>query len=312
MENFIKDIQFKISKDSNELYHSRKEYIGASGLKLLKESPLHFKEAEQKETDALVFGSAYHTYVLEPELFDKEYFIFDETDILDILKSEGSKSPRATNKYKDWKLEQEAKSGGRTILDLGTMSILKAMKERLMSHRYVRSLLSNGDAEMSVYTEIEMFSGKSVKVKIRPDFWKPKKRIIVDLKTTADASKDGFTKHATDLNYHIQSALYTDIIEKIEGTGMPYSFFFIAQEKTKPFAFNIFESSPQFQGTGRYEYEQLLMLYQWCQENNRWPGYQIFCENKYGILSLNLPPYGIKEINWFIHDIPKEKESLNN
>jgi hypothetical protein len=302
ISDFIKNIEFTETKDSNKEYHSHKEYIGSSGLKLIKKSPLHFIEEEKKETEAMQFGSAYHTFILEEEIFEQEYFVFDETEILKILISEGAKSPRATNKYKDWKFEQEDLAGTKTMLDLDTFNLIKSMKNRLMSHRYVRSLLSNGEAEKSIYTDIETFTGQKVKVKIRPDHKKNNKRIITDLKSCADASVDGFPRHAAELDYHIQAALYSSIMEAVEGKKMAWSFFFIAQEKVKPFAFNIFEASPQFISQGNYEWEQLIMLYQWCLENNKWPGDQVFTENKYGINVLNLPAWNIKEINWFDHE----------
>jgi exodeoxyribonuclease VIII len=154
---------------------------------------------------------------------------------------------------------------------------------------------------MSVNCEIEIMTGQKIKVKIRPDYLKKDKRIISDLKTTASASLYDFPRSAADFDYHLQAALYSDIMENIEGKGLSWNFFFIAQEKTKPYAFNIFESSPQFLGQGRYEWEQLIMLYAFCLENNTWPGYQCWCENKYGVLELSLPPYFIRELNYFIH-----------
>jgi hypothetical protein len=93
------------------------------------------------------------------------------------------------------------------------------------------------------------------------------------------------------------------MLEAITGDGMRWSFFFIAQEKTAPFAYNIFEASPQFLAQGKYEYEQLLLLYKHCLEKDKFPGYQVFCENRYGINELNLPPYTIKEINFYDHNL---------
>ena len=301
--DFIKNITFKECKDSNEIYHGNKEYISSSGIKLIKKSPLHFIEEEKKDTEAMQFGSAYHTYVLEEDLFNDEYFVMDETDILAQLKGEGSKKPRGTTKYQEWLFEQETQAAGKIVIDVPMMNTLKSMKNRLTSHRYVKSLLSNGEAEKSIYADVEIFTGQIIKVKIRPDYKKNGKRIISDLKTTIDASIDGFPRHAADLDYHISAALYADIMEAIEGKKMPWSFFFIAQEKVKPFAFNIFEASPQFLSQGRYEYEELLMLYQWCIENKKWPGYQVFTENKFGINMLSLPAYQIREINWFDYNL---------
>lgn len=301
MEKFIKNITFEICKDSNEIYHGKKDYISASGLKLIKKSPLHFKEQENVETEAMKFGSAYHTYILEPELFKTEYFIFSDSEKCAELIGEGAKSPRATKAYKEWFDQQMTIANGREMIDGTTLKMLESMKDRLFRHRYARSLLINGEAEMSVYCELEIFTGQKIKVKIRPDYYKKHKRLISDLKTTAGASTNDFPRHAADFDYHIQASLYSDIMSAIEGNEMLWGFFFIAQEKTKPYAFNIFESSSQFISQGRYEYELLLMLYAYCLENNTWPGYQCYTENKFGINELNLPSYFIRELNWYNH-----------
>ena len=108
-------------------------------------------------------------------------------------------------------------------------------------------------------------------------------------------------KSAAIYDYHIQAALYADLIEKSMNDDMPWTFIFIAQEKKAPYAFNIFEASTQFISHGRYEYELLLMLYKHCSDSGKWPGYQVFCENKFGINELSLPPWAIREIDWFIH-----------
>lgn len=303
MDDFIKKvIDIKFSDDSNELYHSKKDYISASGLKKIKVSPAHFiTPEEKKDTEALVIGSAYHTYVLEKNKFYSEYYVFDEKDILDILISEGSKKPRSTNKYKEWYCEEEEKASGKIMIDINTLSYIKEMCSKIKKHIYANSLINNGVAEKSIYCELEIFSGQRIKIKIRPDYLKEKKRIITDLKSANDASLNGFTKDAAKFDYHIQAALYTMIMEAVEGEKMGWDFIFIAQEKKKPYAFNLFKSSAQFISQGNYEVEQLILLYLQCLENNSWPGYQVFCENKYGINEISLPSWAIDEINFYNH-----------
>lgn len=296
--NFIQSITYTETKDSNEVYHAEKKYISASGLKKLKRSPLHFVTPEDKESEALTFGSAYHTYVLEPENFENEYHIFDESFILDVLRGEGSKSPRATNKYKEWYAGEMTEAGNRTLISKDSFSVIEKMSERIKKHRYAKSLLSGGEAEKSLYCTLQTEAGE-IKVKIRPDYKKTKHTIVSDLKTCADASAIEFPKQAANYDYHIQAALYSDILRAITGDEWP--FFFIAQEKSTPFAFNIFEASEQFISQGRYEYEQLLRLYKYCSDKDYWPGYQVFCPNRFGVLELKLPAWSINEINFYNH-----------
>lgn len=283
-------------------WKSRKGHVSASALKKIKVSPSHFIEEEKKEqTDAMVFGSAYHKFILEPDKFEMEYFVFDDRDIIEKLLGEGAKNPRATNAYKEWSSVQLSYAQGKTMIDLQTKEALEKMKDRLMSHRYVRNLLNDGQPEQSFYCTLNTMNDNSTKIILRTDYLKWQKRAVIELKTTQDASKEGFPKECANYDYHIQAALYSDIMEMISGHEFPWTFFFIAQETKSPYAFNIFEASPQFIAQGRYEYEQLILLYQQCRDNDKWPGYQVWCENKFGINNLDLPKWAIRDLSFFNH-----------
>jgi exodeoxyribonuclease VIII len=297
---FIKSVNIREFTGTETEYHADKEYISASKLKKLKVSPAHFREEEVPETDAILFGSAYHCYILEPERFEKEYYIFDDSIVCGALIAKGAKSPRATNDYKNWKEGEIRFSDGKTLIDKADFDKLQAMKARLMGHPYAKMLLSNGRNEVAYMGEIETEAG-TISVKFKPDHINDNKKICVDLKTAADASKDGFIRAAAEFDMHIQASLYSDLLEKISGDGRPYTFIFIAQEKKKPYAFNLFEASPQFISQGRYEYEMLLQLYKYCLDNNHWPGYQVWCQNRYGILELKLPPWAVKDLTYYDH-----------
>jgi hypothetical protein len=301
--NFIKSAIIKEFTGTESEYHETKDYTSASKLKKLKVSPLHFKEAEEvEETEAMIFGSAYHCYILEPSRFESEYYVFDDHSIYEVLIGEGYKSPRSTKQYKEWMESEMRLIGNRKSLSITDFEKIKNMKSRLLSHRQVRILLANGINEQGFIAELETTSG-NIGVKFKPDKFNENKRFCLDIKTTKDASVDGFTRSAAEMDYHIQAALYSDLLDLRAGNGLGYSFFFIAQEKVAPYAFNLFEASPQFIGQGRYEYELLMQLYKYCIDNNEWPGYQVWCENKYGIVELNLPKYSIKSLDYFIHKL---------
>lgn len=291
--DFFKDVSGTVTDIDNKEYHDNKEYISASGLKKIKKSPLHFKEEITEQSDAMVFGTAYHTYILEPENFESEIFVFDP------LKRPEPDKNFNSNANKLWKndiyLQHEH------VITMEQFEQIKAMQKRLFKNIYVRYLFRKGEAEKSYLMNTTTFENKPLGIKIRPDYLKKNKRVIVDLKTTVDASELGFQKNAAKFDYHIQAALYTDIVEQYHKDGLPWSFIFVAQEKAPPYAYGVYEASPQFISQGRYEYEQLLLLYQQCKDNDRWPGYQVFVENKFGIKELNLPPWAIREINFYNH-----------
>ena len=69
-------------KDTNAEYHSNNA-ISRSSLFQMSRSPAHFKyamENKETETDALRFGTMFHAFVLEPELFEKNYILVDKID----------------------------------------------------------------------------------------------------------------------------------------------------------------------------------------------------------------------------------------
>lgn len=296
MENtIIKSIKCeKTDSDSNETYHEH-DSISASGLKLMKRSPAHYFHREKKETEAMRFGTMYHTFILENDKFHQQYSVID------------------TDKRPDQKHTMAAKENVQWLesfnnpVSAETYQQLKDMRKVLFSHPYARHLLTGGEFEASYYLELDIGANEPVKARFRPDHVKHDKRIIVDLKTAADASMDGFQRDAAKVDYQIQAAFYADMMELITGEDSGYEFFFVAQEKSPPYAFNIFEASPQFRSVGRYEYELLLMLYAYCVESGKWPGYQVFCQNRYGVNELALPPWAIKEMEYYTSEYWKNK-----
>jgi hypothetical protein len=277
----------KIQKDSNQEYHGNTDYIGSTSLKKYLKSPLYYKEAEQEETEALSFGTAYHTLVLEPEMFSKEYYVLDEMSRPDKAKT------MAANMNKAWKMELQAIYGNK-LINKKDHGIMKAMKQRLFAHPYAKYLLTGGENELSHYTEFE-----GVKCKFRADSIIVRKSIIADLKTCADASKEKFPNHAADFGYHFSGAYYSDLAEHIYETNRIWKFYIIAQEKKAPYLFNIFRLSPQALSVGNYEYMQCLEQHKYCLETNDYKGLQVFCDNKWGINELTVPNYKIREINFY-------------
>lgn len=296
MENsIIKEFAFrKQENDSNEFYHAQPG-ISASGLKLMKQSPAHYDQREVKQTDAMYFGELYHTFILENERFYKDYTVVDESQRPDQAHGMTAKANKA------WLAAFE------NPVTAATHEQLKAMREVLFRHPYARALLTKGESEHSYYCQLDIGANAPIDVRFRPDNVRHDKRIVVDLKTAADASNDGFKKAAANFDYQIQAALYSDLMELAMNQPLGYDFFFVVQEKVKPFAFNIFEASPQFLAIGKYEYELLLMLYSYCTEKNIWPGYQIWCDNKYSVNSLDLPTWSIREIEYYTPEFLKSK-----
>jgi exodeoxyribonuclease VIII len=114
--------------------------------------------------------------------------------------------------------------------------------------------------------------------RIRPDWWVPERGFIMDVKTTEDASPEGFRKSIANYNYEMQDAYYTDGIHA--ATGQPLrAFFFLAVEKGargvdgQPLGVGLYLLDQASRDLGRLQYRNALHTYAECATTGNWPGY---------------------------------------
>lgn len=280
-----------IKKDTNDEYHGNTEYVSSSVLKRYLKSSLKKKYEDENPSDptpVMIIGTQYHSFLMEYETFEQEYYIFDTNDRPEPNKTMGSKLNIA------WRDNLIASYGEEKIISKELLNHFKGAADRLKrTSPFAYYLLTGGENEVSHYLEYD-----GIKVKIRPDSLHLKKAVIADLKTTGDASHDKFMRHAADLHYHLSAGMYTILAEEVYKTGQVWKFYIIAQELTPPYDFNIFRYPHNMLQIGVYEFEQTLYEHKYCLETGRYDGYQEFANNKYGIHDLIIPNYMIKEINY--------------
>jgi hypothetical protein len=246
--------------DDNEMYHSDLTRIGKSGLDLINKCPALYwakyldpNREREKKTKALELGSAAHLLLLEPEKFPNEYVI------LPSFAGTGSRSRKD-----DFLLENE----GKNLLTIEEYNQIRRMRDSVMKHPIVSSLLENGVAEQRI-DWIDPFTGALCKAK--PDWFDQNQRFIVDLKTTEDASEHGFGKSAFNYRYHVQAPFYFD--GAVQNGMNPQGFVFVAVEKKPPFLVNVFVVDHEVMQHGRAEYHRDLETYLECVRTDLWPGY---------------------------------------
>ncbi|MGG7074364.1 PD-(D/E)XK nuclease-like domain-containing protein [Campylobacter sp. 9BO] len=147
----------------------------------------------------------------------------------------------------------------------------------------------DGKAEQAYFSELA-----GVAVKCKPDFFNESLGLIVDLKTTSDASAVGFAKSVASFNYHIQAAFYTDVMASL---GKEVNkFLFIAVETKAPFMVGFYELDEAALDLGRKRYGELLELYKFCSGNNEWWGYANFDGKSIkAVQTLSLPAWKFYE-----------------
>jgi hypothetical protein len=239
-----------------QAYHSY-EAISHSGIVQLLKSPQHYqhyKEGTVEPTPAMEFGSAFHGFVLEPDVFAKEFTLAPKFD-------------KRTKEGKELAAKWEEDNSGKIALTAEQIDTLAAMRVSVFSHPGVASMLNQGEAEVSLFWTDD-YTG--LPCRIRPDWLSPYG--IADLKSCCDASKDGFSKAIANFGYDVQAAFYIDGYKAV--TGKSVNFYFIPVEKSAPFSTTCYMASREMVEVGRAKYRGALQLLKWCQQNNQFPGYQ--------------------------------------
>jgi len=242
------------------IYHAF-DAVSNSQLCRLAKSPAHYRsymDHPEEKTDAMIFGSALHAYILEPDNFDLEFCARPMG--LDLRRKEDKEF------FEQFKKKHE----GKQIIKGEEYEICQHMRAAAMQHPLVNELLgSDGHTELSILWNID-----DILCKARVDryvMWR-NKPTIVDLKTTTDASMRGFAKSMYAYRYYQQAAMYLDGMSAIQGYDHS-TFIFIAMEKEPPFAIGIYEIDDQALQAGRQEYQRLLALHRHCTQTQQWPSY---------------------------------------
>ena len=246
-----------VSDLDNELYH--KAYgLSCSDLKVMLRSPAHYHASllfPQKTTPEMLLGSALHTAVLQPELFDEEYMELPKID-------------RRTKEGKE--LYKQYSDSGKTLLDSVTVATVQKMKESLMQHPIISTILSTGQPELSCFGCLPEFP--HTLVKCRPDWYNEELGVLLDLKTSCDASPKAFAKASADYFYHLQHALYLDLFSYISGKRIQ-AFLFAVVEKEPPYAVALYQLDDDAVEKGRDLYRKAILAYNDSLERNYWVGY---------------------------------------
>ena len=277
----------------NAEYHAGEE-ISHSGIVQLLKSPEHYlqyKKGSHAPTTAMEFGSAFHAFILEPALFNEEYSFVDETLLAGTLATMDDYKAAATqlgvkfetlnkdelklaikaadteSKFKFREDEFDRLYGGKIILKPEQMRDLAAMRASLLNHAGAAELLSHGEAETSLFWTDEI---TGLACRIRPDWMFGGG--IADLKSCINASKDSFANVVANLGYDVEAAFYIDGVKAV--TGKAVNFYFLAVEKTAPFSTACYMASQEMIEVGRAKYRGGLELLKWCQDKQKYPGYQ--------------------------------------
>jgi hypothetical protein len=206
--------------------------------------------ASQEPTPAMQLGHAVHAAVLEPAtvVYRPKF---------DRRTKEGKEQAKAFDEAFNDSILAVIDDSLRDDVDGITLSVF--------SHPRAKALLDKGHPEVTAISELD-----GVPVKCRVD-WMRDNGLLVDLKTTQDASPEGFARSVAKYRYHVQCALYTDAC-RAAGVDVR-SFVFVAVETKPPYLVACYMLDPLDIERGRTQYRRDLATYRECVASGKWQGY---------------------------------------
>jgi hypothetical protein len=230
--------------------------LRASGLKRLRESPLHYR-APPKETSTPARGMlrAIHCAVLEPETYSRDYAVFD-----------GVRRGRNYDAF-------VARKRGATILNPREAGVVDAVAGHILRHPVAGPFFAGeGEAEVTIRWR---HPGTGIGCKARLDRLTKDsagRPALVDLKSYGTTDERIVCSRVVQLGAHIQMAHYEEglrIALGIEGARV----LIVSAEVKQPYDVAVFvlERDAALLA-GQIERERLMARLDECLREDRWPG----------------------------------------
>ena len=224
--------------------------INWSSLKAMQVSALayhYFKNNPAPDKPAYALGRATHTAILEPDLFDSQYAIFD--------------GRRAGKKWEEFK----AAHFDRDIIKPAEYDLVQRMAEAVHAHPVAHVHLLGGVAEQ---TMVWKDPPTGLKCKGRADYITDR---IVDLKTARAVDPWNFNGAIGKYLYHGQLAFYHHgawaADYKIDMAPL-----IIAVQSSAPHDVAVYSLPPEVMQAGADLFRSLLDRLSDCLRTNEWPG----------------------------------------
>lgn len=203
-----------------------------------------------------------------------------------------------TRRGNAWKAFQEANKG-KIILTQDEHDRGLAIAEAVRAHDDAMKLIRACRSQVVVIAENpRLGAGFRMKalIDLLPDTGRCDPALsdyVFDLKTTKDASPEGFTESCWKFGYDVQAAFYLDALEYAGGPKANH-FGFIAVENEPPYGVKIhfFRRDSKELRRARESYEAWMKYYAECLAKNNWPGYTD------SWTELSFKPWQIRTVDW--------------
>jgi exodeoxyribonuclease VIII len=304
-----------ILKETSEQYDLRRrsEWISPSDIKGLR-VPMDFIVNRQKPAtpkDYFDIGTAFHTAILEPDVFGKSVTYIPEEDFPDQEKKNMDGSCKLSPVNKEKLAEVHAQNKGRIVLREADWNMIAEMVLSFQGHWGASRMvnLKKGMAEYSFYTryvflrngDLDRIEGcpadakrdskLTLLVRTKADYVHEKDRpYAMDLKSAASVDPREFGRMAANLEYDIQGAMVCDMVSANVGEYYE-SFIFVAIEKVPPYYVAMYDLNYTDYKDAHNKYIKRLNVIRKAKNDGKFAGFEYLADNEWGLLPLEFPAW---------------------
>lgn len=260
---------------SAEDYHSH-EALGSTDISALLDNPRKFyykkKGLLKQDQKHFILGRALHVFLLERDKFYEQYQVCPERD-------------KRKKAYKEF---MENADPNLEVLSLSEFEEIETLTKKALELPKIHEFLemSNTNTEVSYFVEID-----GVPVKCRIDLRVPYNDgvIVFDPKTMAkDLSLKNIEKTMIDYNYHIQEALYSQVMTLNGENILDYLFCCISKQE---YSGAVIVKNNQFAiDQAKEDLQKALKKYKYYYEKYGWE--KPWPEHEEKVVLLNMPQSG--------------------
>ena len=239
--------------------------VSSSGLRTIEaKTPLHYyatsylnpNRIPDEPKDHFSLGRAAHLLLLGESGFREQFSVRPE-----------QWSDWRTKDAQTWRKQQHLI--GRDVLTPADLETIRGIAASLGAHPLVKSGVLHGLVE---HTVVAKDAATGVWLKCRPDVVPQADGVLVDIKTTTDASPDAIRNTVMNFGYAMQGGLAAMVMKAAIGFTVT-DFVLVFIEKSPPYAVNITPIDSEWIWFAQRQVRRAINRFAKCVEAGEWPGY---------------------------------------
>lgn len=199
---------------SNEDYH-KDEAVGSTTIKSISSSPAELYFNPFKGSKSAHIGTAIHSALLEPDLYEKEFCKLHESD----------------RRSADYKAAVKEYGADFVLVGNEVETVSRMFESSRLNEDFMEYISAKGHSEVSMFATCPI---TGLKLKCRFDRLSDSHSYPLDVKSCRDATQRGFSQAFGQYHYHVQAAFYLYVLKLVTGRELE-QFAFFAIENTAPY-----------------------------------------------------------------------------